>query len=159
VTVRELDAYGQRGAVKPMDMGMPQALAPTEAELPGRVVGTATSDDAQLLTTILEAPPDGVDGDGPYLVVSARTPYNRIVLPAMGLEATLSRGGETVFQGDLTRTLDPDLDYHYGAALGDATVESGDELTLTPTFPPQVARHEGYERAFIEMGPATLSVP
>jgi hypothetical protein len=159
VTVRELDAYGQRGAVKPMDMGLPQAFAPTETELPGRVLGTATSDDAQLLTTVLEAPRGGVEGDGPYLAVSARTPYNRIVLPAMGLEATLSRGGETVFDGTLVRTLDPDLDYHYGAALDGAAVESGDELTLTPTLPPQVARHEGYERAFLEMDPATVSVP
>jgi hypothetical protein len=159
VTVRELDAYGQRGAVKPMDMGMPQAFAPTESELPGRVLGTATSDDARLLTTVIDAPPDGVDDEGPYLAVSARTPYNRIVLPAMGLEATLSRDGETVFEGDLVRTLDPDLDYHYGAALGGTPVESGEELVLTPTLPPQVARHEGYERAFLEMDPATLSVP
>jgi hypothetical protein len=161
ITVRELDAYGQRGAVRPMDAGMPQALAPTESELPGRVVGTATSDDARLVATVLDGAPSGVEGDGPYLAVSARTPYNRIVLPAMGLEATLAREGETVFEGDLTRTLDPDLGYHYGAVPGDATgatVESGDELTLRPTLPPQVARHEGYERAFLRMEPATIAV-
>jgi hypothetical protein len=158
ITVRELDAYGRRGAVRPMDAGMPQALAPTESELPGRVLGTATSDDARLVATALDGTPSGVEGDGPYLAGSARTPYNRIVLPAMGLEATLARDGETVFEGDLTRTLDPDLGYHYGATLGDAAVEPGDELTLTPTLPPQVARHEGYERAFLRMEPATIEV-
>ena len=158
VTVRRLDAYGERGAVRPMDMGMPQALAPEESSLPGRVLGTATSDDARLLTTALDTPPEGVDGTGPYLAVSARTPYNRLVIPAMSLGATLSRGDETVFEGDLVRTLDPDIGYHYGAALGNTDIEPGDELTLTPTLPPQVARHEGYERAFLRMEPATLAV-
>jgi hypothetical protein len=159
VTVRELDAHGRRGAVKPMETGLPRALVPAASELSGRVLGTATSDDARLLTTVLDTPPEGVEGDGPYLAVSARTPYNRIVLPAMALGVTLSRGGETVFESDLARTLDPDLDYHYGAALDGVSVESGDELVLTPTLPPQVARHEGYERAFLEMAPATLPVP
>ena len=158
VTVRRLDAYGERGAVRPMETGMPQALAPEKSALPGRVLGTATSDDARLLTAVLDTPPEGVDGAGPYLGVSARTPYNRLVVPAMALEATLSREGETVFEGDLTRTLDPGLGYHYGAALGDTVVESGDELILTPTLPPQVARHEGYERAFLDMEPVTLAV-
>jgi hypothetical protein len=51
-----------------------------------------------------------------------------------------------VFDGELTRTLDPDLSYHYGATL--SAVEDGDEVTLTPTVPPQTARHEGYETAF-----------
>jgi hypothetical protein len=123
------------------------------------VLGTVTSDDARLLATVLDAPPDGVTGDGPYLAISARTPYNRLVLPAMALEARVDRRGETAFEGDLVRTLDADLGYHYGAALGDAATESGDGLTLTPTLPPQVARHEGYERAFLEMDPVTLAVP
>ncbi|MEF8840157.1 MAG: fe2+ transport protein [Haloarculaceae archaeon] len=158
VTVRELDAYGERGAVRPAEMGMPQALAPEASALPGRVLGTATSDDARLATTVLDGPPAGIEEEGPYLAVSARTRYNRMVLPAMALEAMLSRAGETAFEGALVRTLDPDLGYHYGTALRGVGFESGDELTLTPTLPPQVARHEGYERAFLRMDPATLAV-
>ncbi|MFB6297607.1 MAG: hypothetical protein ABEH56_03715, partial [Salinirussus sp.] len=57
----------------------------------------------------------------------------------------LDRGGETVFDGRLTRTLDPDLGYHYGAVVGS---EPGDELTLSVLTQPQTARHEGYETAF-----------
>jgi len=158
VTVRELEAYGKRGAVRPAETGMPQALAPEASALPGRVLGTATSDDARLLAALLETPPDGVEGEGPYLAVSARTPYNRLVLPAMAVEAALARDGEPVFEGGLVRTLDPEIGYHYGASLDGTAVGSGDELTLTPTLPPQVARHEGYERAFLGMEPATLAV-
>ena len=156
VTVTELDAYGNRGAVKPMDMAMlPQATAPAESELPG-VLGAPKSDDAVLLTGTT-APPDGVEGAGEYLYVSARTPYNGLVLPAMAVNAVVEGGGSTKYEGPLVRTLDPDLDYHYGAAL-DASVESGDTVTLEPTVPPQVARHEGYERAFLEMEPVEFTV-
>ena len=125
------------------------------------MLGTATSDDARLLVTVLETPPEGVAGDGPYLAVSARTPYNRLVLPAMALEVSLAEDGGAAtpeFEGELVRTLDPDLGYHYGVALDGVEVGSGTELTLRPTLPPQVARHEGYERAFLEMDAATLAV-
>jgi hypothetical protein len=158
---RTLDRAGERGAVDPMAMEMlPDTTAPERAALPGRVVGATTSGDAVLVATVLPSPPAGVDGDGEYLAVSARTPYNRMLLPAMALSARLRRDGETVFEGDLRRTLDPDLSYHYGAVV--EAVRDGDELTLTPTIPPQTARHEGYETAFGglggEMPPATLSV-
>lgn len=144
-----LEDAGDTGAVSPMEMEMmPDPTAPALESLSGTVLGEVTSNDAVLVATVLEESPVGVDATGPYLAVSARTPYNRMLIPAMGLEATLSREGETVFSGELVRTLDPDLSYHYGAALGDATVEPGDELTLTPTVWPQVARHEGYETAF-----------
>ncbi|QZP37721.1 iron transporter [Halobaculum magnesiiphilum] len=149
IMFRTLENAGERDAVDPMQMEMvPDATAPATDDLPGEVVGEANSNDAVLVATVLEEPPEGIDAEGPYLAVSARTPYNRMLIPAMGLEATHARGGETVFSGELTRTLDPDLSYHYGAALDGASVESGDELTLTPTVWPQVARHEGYETAF-----------
>jgi arylsulfatase A-like enzyme len=57
-----------------------------------------------------------------------------------------------------SRTLDPGLGYHYGAALGDTAVESGDDLTLEVPTPPQVARHEGYETAFVDMAPVEVSL-
>ena len=153
------DRAGEAAAREPMEMDMmPQSVLSPAGELPGTVRGTTTSGDADLVVTTLDTPPEDIDApDGAsYLAVSARTPYNRMVLPAMALEGTLSRGGETVFDGALTRTLDPDLNYHYGAAVGN--VEAGDDLELRVTTPPQVARHEGYETAFINMEPAEVTL-
>jgi hypothetical protein len=153
------DRAGQRMAREPMEMGMlPQSVLPPAEELPGDVRGTAMTGDAELVVTALDAPPAGVeaDGDSQYLAVSARTPYNRMVLPAMAMEATLTRGGDPVHDGVLTRTLDSDLNYHYGTVVD--SVAAGDELELRVTTPPQVARHEGYETAFIEMQPTSLTL-
>ncbi|MFC7068273.1 iron transporter [Halobaculum lipolyticum] len=149
ISFRTRDDAGDPGAVSRMQMEMlPDATAPAVDDLPGTVLGEVNSNDAVLVATLLEDSPAGVDTAGPYLAVSARTPYNRMLIPAMGLAATHSRDGGEVFAGELVRTLDPDLSYHYGAALDGASVESGDELTLTPTVWPQIARHEGYETAF-----------
>ena len=147
ISFEVLDNAGEKGAVEPHGMEtLPDSFAPETGALPGTVVGEASSNDAVLVATVLESPPEGVDGDGRYLAVSARTPYNRMLIPAMTLEATLTRDGSEVFSGELARTLDPDLSYHYGAVVDG--VESGDQLTLTPTVWPQTARHEGYETAF-----------
>jgi hypothetical protein len=161
IEFRQLDDAGTPGAVDPMSMGsMPTAVAPAESDLPGTVLGAGTSDGARLVVTALDDPPAGVDGSGTYLAVSARTRYNGMVVPAMGLAATLDRGGETVVDTDLERTLDPELGYHYGAVVDD--VATGDELTLSVTVQPQTARHEGYETAFGglfgEMPDVTVSV-
>jgi hypothetical protein len=138
---------GSPGALDPMEMEMlPDSLAPAVEDLPDRVVGETESNGARLVATVLESPPAGVDGDGAYLAVSARTRYNRMVVPAMALEGTLTRGGETVYEGAFARTLHPDLHYHYGAVVDG--VESGDELALSVPVQPQTARHEGYETAF-----------
>jgi len=155
-----LDDAGESGAVEPRDMEMvPNSTAPAEGDLPGEVRGSTTIGDAEMLVTVLDAPPEGIDAEGPYLAVSARTPYNRMILPAMALSGTLARDGTEVFAGTLERTLDPGLNYHYGAALGaDATVESGDTLTLSVETPPQVARHEGYETAFLGMADAEVTL-
>ncbi|WP_255198667.1 twin-arginine translocation signal domain-containing protein [Halorarius litoreus] len=151
---RTPDKAGSLAAVRPMDMMMPMGIAPTGDELPGEVVGEATTGDATLLVASLESPPQGAEGAG-YLAVSARTPYNRMVIPAMAMEATVTRDGETVYDDTLTRTLDPDLGYHYGAGVA---VEPGDEIELRVTTPPQVARHEGYETAFMQFAPVEVTV-
>jgi hypothetical protein len=150
-----LDRGGQPGALRPMEMAMPQAVLPPESEMAGTVRGSAMADDARLVVTTLDTPPAGVDGDGTYLAVSARTRYNRYVLPAMALSATVERDGETVFEGPLPRTLDPDLRYHYGAV---ADVQAGDDVTLSVDTIPQVARHEGYETAFRQMDDVTVTL-
>jgi hypothetical protein len=153
ISFRELDSAGQPGAVKPMDMMMPTGVAPTTEELPGTHLGTQRSDDAKLVATaISESPPVGEE----YLAISARTPYNDLLLPAAAFEATVERDSETVFEGPLERTLDPELKYHYGAAVD--SLKPGDVITVSTITPPQVARHEGYERAFIEMGDVEYTV-
>jgi hypothetical protein len=154
------DRAGSPAAVEPMGMETPNSVAPAESELPGRVLGTGTTGDAVLVVGRLDAPPEGVEGGGPYLYVSARTPYNRMVVPAMAMTGTLDRGNGAAFDGELVRTLDPELGYHYGAALGGTAVEpgSGDTLILEIPTPPQVARHEGYETAFLEMPPVEVTL-
>ena len=149
------------GAVDPMSMAMvPDSVAPAEDDLPGTILGSGKSNDAVFVVTALDDPPEGVDGDGRYLAVSVRTRYNRMLVPAMGLSGTLTRGDRTVYDGAFTRTLDPDLEYHYGAVVDD--VESDDELTVSVTVQPQTARHEGYETAFGGlmggMGDVTIAV-
>lgn len=147
IDFRQLDDAGVPGAADPMSMGsLPTAVAAAEADLPGTVLGSGFSNDARLVVTRLDEPPAGVGRSGPYLAVSARTRYNRMVIPAMALSATVDRDGETVVETTLERTLDPDLGYHYGAVVDD--VRSGDDLTLSVDVQPQTARHEGYETAF-----------
>jgi hypothetical protein len=144
------DRQGEPGAIEPMEMEMmPIAQLPQREELPGTVLGQATSGDGTFVATVLENPPEGIEASGSYLAVSARTPYNRYPLPFMSVSASLVRDGETVFDGECTPTLDSDLDYHYGAVVD--SVRPDDDLTLGFGTPPQIARHEGYETAFLEM--------
>jgi len=152
------DRAGTRAAADPMQMEMmPVGYAPAADALPGRLLGQPTSADAVLATVAVDdADRFGAGTDESYLAVSARTPYNRMMIPAMAMEATLVRDGETLFEGSLARGIDPDLRYHYGATV--PTPEPGDELTLAVTTPPQVARHEGYETAFLEFSPVSLTL-
>jgi len=60
-------------------------------------------------------------------------------------------GSEKVLE--LTQTIDDEIGLHYGAAV-DIAFE--DELRLTVETPPQVARHAGYETAFLNMDPVTI---
>jgi len=149
------DRQGNQGAVRPMEMGkLPVASAPDPDALPGRTLGTPTTGDAVLATTTLDSPPAGVEGEA-YLAVSMRTRYNSYPLPFTSLSATATRDGETRFAGTLQPTFDPDLGYHYGAAV--PPVEAGDDLTLSVDVPPQIARHEGYETAFFEFDDVSLT--
>ncbi len=152
VTTQQVDQGGDPGALAPMGATFPQAVAPKTGDLPGRVVGEAESGGAVFVLTQVDAP----GGDTAYLVASARTPYNRLLLPAMSVELTATRNGQSLYDGPLARTLDPDLKYHYGAET--PALQSGDELTLRVPTPPQVARHEGYEEAFLQMPPMELTV-
>jgi uncharacterized protein involved in high-affinity Fe2+ transport len=101
------------------------------------------------------------EGVGTYIVVSAQTPYNRLVVPGMGLDMTITSTGHgeerTLFDGRLQPALDPEFGFHYGGMVDH--LHSGDEIELTVTTPPQVARHEGYETAFLNMEPMAFTVP
>jgi len=145
------DRRGSSGASQPMEMSMlPLSVAPPSEALPGRRLGEATSGDAVFPITATDS------ADGTYLAVCPRTPYNRYVLPLMSLSARIDRGGTTVFDGPLPAAVGPERGYHYGTTVD--SVESGDELVVTVDSPPQVARHEGYESAFLEMSAVSVTV-
>jgi hypothetical protein len=152
-SVRDVDAGGQAGAVRPMgSMDAPMGQLPDPDALPGTVVGSKLADGTNLVVGRVDG--GGRFADGDYLYVSARTRYNGYVVPMMGLAATVTRDGETVFDDRLAPTLDADVGYHYGAAVD--ALEAGDEIAVRATTPSQVARHEGYERAFRQLGSRTF---
>ena len=149
---------GTKGAVELMDMEtLPSSQVPKPGALPGDVRGTATSGDAKFVVTVLEDTSQfGGNQNQQYLAVSPRTPYNRTMLPMMSVSGVLTRSGSTVFDGILQSTIDPKLHYHYGTVVSD--VQSGDEFTIAIDSPPQTSRHEGYETAFLDMSPMTLTL-
>jgi hypothetical protein len=154
LTTQEIDSGGDPGAVEPMDMGMlPIGRAPAQEELPGTVRGSTTVDG---ITYVVTSITEERFGDGTYLAVSARTRYNALLVPRMGLSGTITRDGEQMYDGPFERTLDPQLTYHYGALVDG--VETGDELALSVDTPPQVARHQGYETAFLETPAVNLTL-
>ncbi|MUV89912.1 fe2+ transport protein [Halapricum sp. CBA1109] len=149
ISSTRIEQGGSPGALAPSEsLPMPTGVLPPAAELPGTVRGRVRIDDADFVVTTLD--------DGEYVAVSARTRYNRYVLPAMALEATVERDGAVVFEGRLDRTLGSRLGYHYGTSVDG--VRDGDQVTLTVATPPQVGRHEGYERAFLSTGARTLTL-
>ena len=158
ISIERTEDRAGEAAVPPVmdEMDAPLGVAPDPGALPGDHRGTTESGDAVFEVVTLESPPEGIDGDGAYLAISARTPHNELILPQMALDATLDRDGSTVYQGPLERTFDSDLGYHYGAAVD--SVETGDALTLEVVTHPQVARHEGYETAFLQMPDAELTL-
>jgi len=128
------ERWGEAGAVEPMMDGVSLEGA-TEAR----------ADDDTLFA---------FENDDGYLAVRALTPYNRHALPSMVLEATVERDGETVFDGSLVPTVDG-RGYHY-APEADYEAQEGDTVTVDVVTPPQVARHTGYQTAFL--GSPTVEV-
>lgn len=142
------DREGNRGAVQLTTMdGIPTATIPPASTLPGKLLGSRMSGDGEFVVTLL---------NDEYLAVLPSTPYNRIILPMMSLSATVERNGDVVFDRTLQETLDPAFGYHYGIPVDD--LQSGDEVTVSVNSPPQVSRHDGYETAFFDMEPITVTV-
>ncbi|GAB3663545.1 DUF7350 domain-containing protein [Halopiger thermotolerans] len=121
------------------------------------------SGDAAFLATVLEPDHRLADGDGRYLLVSPRTPYNRVPLADMSLRIRVERDGSELGDTALEQTLDGEFGLHYGISLSDVdgvgALEADDSVTIEVDSPPQVARHQGYETAFLEMPPVELTVP
>ncbi|MDS0223427.1 iron transporter [Haloarcula sp. S1AR25-5A] len=148
---------GIRGTVDLMEMEMiPEPVVPTKSELPGRLLHEGKSGDATILVALVDGDHRFSDSDGPFLIVSPRTPYNRVMLPRMALSATLNRGGDAIAQGTLQASLDPDLGSFYGMGLDE--LETDDTVRITVETPPQLARHDGYETAFLDMEPIEFTV-
>lgn len=155
-TLIDPDRRGSPGALTPMERDgheghgdgahnaedPPVSRVPRVEDLPGTVLGTARLDDAVVAVAVLETPE-------PSLAISLRTPYNRYPLPAASVAAALA-GREGLVP--LEAAIDPRLGYHYGHGLA----EIPDEVRVVVEAPPQIARHFGYETAFLEGGEVVL---
>jgi hypothetical protein len=151
------DKAGSRGTVDLMEMNaIPDPTVPPKSALPGRLLHEGSSGDAAVPITVLTGTNRFSDSTDPYLLVSPRTPYNQVMLPRMGLSVTVSRNSKTRSQQPLNTSIDPEIGTFYGASLAELT--TGDTVTIEFETPPQLARHDGYETAFIEMEPVEFSV-
>ncbi|MBZ6496747.1 DUF7350 domain-containing protein [Natrinema longum] len=173
----ERERWGDRGALEPMTDGdgetampaeIPYSALPPADEYPGTRLVDPNADpatdepprsgDAAFVVTLLEPGSRLADGDDRYLLVSPRTPYNRVPLPTMSLRAVVERDGDPVVDSlELPETLDAEYGLHYGASL--ASGRQGDSVTIFVDSPPQATRHQGYETAFFEMEPLDVVVP
>ncbi len=151
------DRAGTTGSLSLMEMSaVPDSRAPPTDELPGRLVGTRTSGDAEFPAVVVGGDTRFSDSGQPHLLVSPRTPYNRIVLPRMSLSARIERDSETLFDGSLRPSVDPTLGVYYDAPVDD--IVSEDMIHLFFDAPPQLARHDGYETSFLDFSPVSYTV-
>ncbi|QCC57424.1 hypothetical protein NP511_02425 [Natrinema thermotolerans] len=119
--------------------------------------GLPTSGDAAFVVALLEPESRLADGDDPYLLVSPRTPYNRVPLSNASLRVVLERDARQVLDERLEPVIDGEYGHHYGRSVSD--VRESDTVRIAVESPPQTARHQGYETAFFGMDPVELVVP
>lgn len=138
------------------DVAEPIPTVPAPEDLPGESLGTATSGDAVFAAALVPAGTRFADEQ--YLLVSPRTPYNRIPLPLMGLSATVTQsdGDDPAFEASLSSVVDGRVGIHYGTPAGD--LQRGESVTISIDTPPQASRHDGYEKAFFEMPSVEFTV-
>lgn len=152
-----LEAADQQGAVQPASSdALPLNRQRPPDDLPGTVAAKGRSGGATLTALALDPDQSPHADSTPYLALLVSTPYNGFWLPRAELVATLTRNGEALYDGPLTPTLDPEVGYHYGAAV--ETLEGGESLAVSVSTPPQVARRQGYETAFLSMPDAELTL-
>ncbi|QFU83459.1 iron transporter [Natronorubrum aibiense] len=120
-------------------------------------IGVGRSGDVVVPTALVE---DG-NRDGvvtPALAATLRTRHNRYPLPFASLSTTVSRDSEPIVTEQLAETIDPRIGHHYRTPIEPSVLERGDTLSITVETPPQVARHEGYETAFLERDEVTVDL-
>ena len=98
----------------------------------------------------------GFDTGTAALVAATQSRYNRYPLGFSGLSARVTRDGDEVFADDLTSAVSGDLGHYYGAAS--PALQTGDTVEIEFTTPPQLARHRGYEQAFLDLDQLTFTL-
>ncbi|RQG93354.1 iron transporter [Natrarchaeobius chitinivorans] len=119
-------------------------------------IGSGTTGDVVFVAALF----GGADRSGresPVLAVALLTPHNRYPLPFAAVSADVFRENDRIATGSPRETIDPRHGHRYGTRVEPDVLERGDELAISLDTPPQVARHEGYETAFLE-GETTLSL-
>lgn len=145
---------------------IPYSALPPASEYPGTALEPVEepedgdlprSGDAAFVATLVDSSSQLAIDEETTLLVSPRTPYNRVPLADMSMRATLEREDESRSEADLEQTIDGEHGLHYAGSLADAA--AGDRVTVEVDAPPQVARHQGYETAFLEMSPIEFDIP
>ncbi|MCL7417620.1 MAG: iron transporter [Halalkalicoccus sp.] len=157
-TVLDEGRRGEPGAVEPMGHGRGEHAGggghgeghPTIPTAPpveafSTPLGTGTAGDCRVAVAL----------DGNYLIASLRTPYNGFPLAFASLSARIDRAGSSETR-PLFESFDPEIDHHYGTPLD---LDGGERVRIAIETPPQLARHEGYETAFLDRGEFSLRLP
>lgn len=157
-TILDETRRGEPGAVEPMgheradhaDHGGPSGGHPAVPTAP-----PAEAFSTSLGTGRIGGCPVVVALEGEYLIASMRTPYNGFPLAFASLSARIGRAGSGETR-PLVESFDPTLGHHYGAPID---LGGRERVTIALETPPQVARHEGYETAFLDRGRFSLELP
>ncbi|MEY7850688.1 hypothetical protein AB7C87_15980 [Natrarchaeobius sp. A-rgal3] len=155
------DGLGNDGHGDDLSVGGPVDRSPFDRAGATRV-GSASVGDLDCIVVIVtdldrgEANADTAESVA--LAVAVRTPYNRYPIPFATLSATIAREGNGIAAGSLREVIDPRDGHHYRTDVDPALLERGDQLAIIVETPPQLARHEGYETAFLETGMATVNL-
>ncbi|WP_440765442.1 iron transporter [Natronorubrum sp. DTA7] len=122
-------------------------------------LGSKTNDDIDYTATLVAYDDrDGTARGTAALAVTARTRHNRYPLPFASFAATVWQDDERIADGSLRETVGSRNGHQYRTPVDPSVLEEGDELSIELETPPQVARHEGYETAFLESETATLAL-
>jgi hypothetical protein len=115
-------------------------------------LGAATADDLEFALGIVEDEPSGA-----VLAVVPRTRYNRYPVPLASLSVEFRDDGATVTRAALGERLDGEFGHHYATDVDRELLEQADELAVVVDVPPQLSRHEGYETAFFDVEPVSIT--
>ncbi|WP_049926448.1 iron transporter [Halopiger goleimassiliensis] len=144
----EDEGRGDPGALEPMAHARDDHDDSTLDEVEGdrTRIGSARVGDV----TVVAIRANSTGEEGTALAVGLRTPYNAYPLVLASVSASVVRGDERLETRSLQESVGPHLGHHYRTDLEPAVLERGDALAIDLETPPQVARHEGYETAFLE---------